>query len=70
MAPPIIAPMPEWLDLAGAFTIRFDAVDPATGNTIAGVNVSDGSLFGESVGQTTGDMIPIGPAMLVAGPNA
>ena len=62
--------MPEWLDLAGAFTIRFDAVDSSTGNTVAGVTISDGSIFGESVGQTTDDMIPIGPAMLIAGPNA
>jgi hypothetical protein len=70
MAPPIVAPMPEWLDLAGAYTIRFDAVDPATGATVAGVVVSDASLFGDAAGQTSVDSIFVGPAMLIAGPNA
>lgn len=70
MAPPIVAPMPQELDLAGSYTFRFDAVDPSTGSTVANVVVSDAQIFGESLGVTTSEAFSFGPFVLVAGPNA
>jgi hypothetical protein len=69
VAPPIIAPMPEWLDLAGAYTIRFDAVSAGTGATVASVVVSDASIFGDAPGTSGVGSIEFGPFMLVAGPG-
>lgn len=70
MAPPVVAPMPQALDLAGSYTFRFDAVDPATGNTVASVVVSDASIFGEALSSLATFESPFGPFMLVAGPDA
>lgn len=70
MAPPIVAPMPQELDLAGAYTFRFDAVDVNTGATVASVVVSDASIFATSLGASTASELNFGPFMLVPGPGA
>lgn len=70
MAHAIVAPMPQALDLAGEYTFVFDAQDPSTGASVAGVTVSDAQLFGEAIGQATGDVYNSGPFMLVPGPGA
>lgn len=70
MAPPIVAPMPQALDLAGSYTFVFDAVDSATGVSLGTVVVSDAALFGEAFGTITADDFTFGPFVLVAGPGA
>ena len=40
MSAPLVAGLPPDLDLDGGYTLRFDAVDPATGATVSGVKVS------------------------------
>ena len=40
MSAPLVAGLPPDLDLDGGYTLRFDAVDPATGATVSGVTVS------------------------------
>ena len=49
-AQPINAPMPEDLDLPDGYVIQWNAVDPATGANVAGVVVTDVSIFGTALG--------------------
>ena len=68
-APPLIAGLPPDLDLDGGYTLRFDAVDLATGATIAGVTVSAVAIgAADLAGPRTG--VVFGPFMLVPGPGA
>jgi hypothetical protein len=39
MAAPVLAPMPDGLVLGSGYTLRVTALDPTTGNLVAGVNV-------------------------------
>lgn len=65
MASPETVALPPNLDLSGGCTIRVTAVDPTTGATVAGVNVSRISIFAD---QVSGDL-EYGPYMLVTGPE-
>lgn len=67
MASPQQAPMPYDVSLWDGCTIRVSAVDPATGNAVAGVTVSGVSY---DVDQTKGSAqsLETGPFMLVTGP--
>jgi hypothetical protein len=67
MSKKIKTAMPPDLDLDGAYIIEWDAVDPTTGASVAGVQVSDTSLGVEG---SLGDASTAGPFMLVPGPNA
>lgn len=70
MAAPVIAPMPADLDLPDGYVVEWAAVDPSTGNDVAGVVVSSVSLFGTMLGTGAGGSIDLGPFMLVPGPAA
>lgn len=59
--------MPQDLDLVGAWTIRVTAVDPSTGNTVAGVSVSDMCITADALSAGSFDF---GTFMLVPGPGA
>jgi hypothetical protein len=61
MAAPLIAGLPPDLDIAAGYSIRFAALDAATGNAITGVVVSDVSIFGTNVtGVALGsDVLPL-----------
>lgn len=41
MAQPLIASMPQELDLGGGFIVRLTAVDPTTGTAVTGVKLSN-----------------------------
>lgn len=45
MAKKIKTPLPPNVDLGGSWRIEWDAVDPTTGASVAGVKVSDTSLL-------------------------
>jgi hypothetical protein len=70
MAQPLIASMPQDLDLSQGCTLRFDAVDPTTGARVTGVVITNGSIWANSVGADTGTTLDSGPFMLVPGPGA
>ena len=59
--------MPPALDLAGGWTVEFDAVDPTTGATVSGVTVSDVAIQVELV---SGPEELQGTFKLVPGPGA
>ena len=65
MAQPLTAPLPEALVLSAGYTVTFDAVDPATGAQVAGVVVSNASVFGGSDRVPT-EPLPPAPAPLLA----
>lgn len=70
MSQPLVAGLPQDLDLSQGCTIRFDAVDPASGATIANVKVSNASIWANSAGADTSGTLNSGPFMLVPGPGA
>ena len=66
MAQPLIVTLPPNLDLWDGCIIRVTAVDPATGNTVAGVRVSNISIEGAS---DDPGQLAYGPFQLVTGPS-
>lgn len=71
MAQKLKTSLPENLDLGGDWIIEWDAVDPATGASVAGVVVTNTSVqVAGDFGASGGDGEPLGPFMLVPGPAA
>ena len=70
MSQPVIAPMPADLDLPDGYIVEWSAVDPTTGADVAGVVVSNVSIFGTMLGSGAGGGIDLGPFMLLPGPAA
>lgn len=71
MAPPVLAPMPEALDVQTGYTIRVTAIDPITGNTVPGVHITTVVLTASQAGGPVGG--PGGSAgqwFIVPGPGA
>jgi hypothetical protein len=64
MAAPLIAPMPDLLDLAGPFTITWAALDPATGDPVDGVEIDEATIYGQAF-STSGKTLPVAPAPLL-----
>lgn len=70
MAQPLTASMPEALILDAGYVITLDAVDPATGASVAGVVVADATVTAtEQDGSTYAPPDPL-PAILVHAPEA
>jgi hypothetical protein len=62
MAQKIKTALPRDLDLGGAYIIEWDAVDPTTGDSVAGVMISDTSL---GVAGTEEALAAIGNPLLI-----
>jgi hypothetical protein len=45
---PIIAPLPL-IDIGPGVQVVLEAIDPATGNTVAGVVITDATIYGRKV---------------------
>lgn len=45
MAQKLTASMPENMDLDGTYTVRWAALDPATGADVAGVEISNAAML-------------------------
>lgn len=71
-AKPLEATMPPDLDLPDGYIVEWAAIDPNTGADIAGVRVTNVSIFGTMLGTGAGGggTLETGPFMLVPGPNA
>lgn len=69
MSQPLTVPLPPGIDLWGGCKVRITALDPLTGNTVSGVNVSNVTL---QVVQVAGalDDLAVGQWRLVPGPGA
>jgi hypothetical protein len=63
-----MAPLPQ-IVLEPGMSVRFEAIDPATGAAIAGVKVQAIALYGADA-SGGGDNLVAGPFMLVPGKNA
>lgn len=71
MAVPTDAPLPQNCDLPDGYIVQFAALDPTTGATVGGVNVSNVSIFGTLLTTAAaGGTGTEGPFMLVPGPGA
>ena len=63
--------MPSELDLPDGYIVTWAAIDPTTGADVAGVVVSNVSLFGTQLGTGQGGgSTTVGAYMLVPGPAA
>lgn len=69
MAEKIDASLPAGIVIGDGWQIVFAAVDPTTGDDVAGVVVSNANVVASDSGGTTGLEQPHGPFMLVPGPN-
>jgi hypothetical protein len=49
------------MDLDGDYVIKFTAIDPSSGSLVAGVNVSEASLFVSQLTPGTADDLAFGP---------
>ena len=70
MSVPLTAGMPADLDLPDGYVVTWSAIDPNTGNDVAGVVVSGVSMFGTLLGTGDNSTVNFGPFMLVPGPGA
>ena len=71
MSSPVTAGMPADLDLPDGYVMEWAAIDPTTGADVAGVVVSNVSIFGTALGTGSGNgSTVVGPYMLVPGPAA
>lgn len=73
MAQKINVQLPEDVVIGDGWTLEWDAVDPVTGNSVAGIVISAAVVTAadESVGNAGGgDLGAVGPYMLVPGPAA
>lgn len=58
MAQPLTVALPPGLELSSGYIIRVTAVSPTTGNTVAGVNVSDVTFQVGDEGRNLGEGLP------------
>ena len=70
MAAPLLSALPPNLNLWAGCVVRVTAIDPTTGNTVAGVNVSDVSLEVTNLTGGPNEALVSGPFMFVPGPEA
>jgi NADPH:quinone reductase-like Zn-dependent oxidoreductase len=70
MAAPVLAPMPDQLDVGPTYTLRVVALDPATGNTVAGANIGTTVITATSLTQADTSGLEQGDWFLVPGPGA
>lgn len=70
MAKPQQAPFPQEIVIGPNWTVEFDAIDPVTGASVAGVLVSDVNMTATNAKTGKLEKLDVGPYMLVPGPNA
>lgn len=68
MSAPLTVALPPGLEVSESYTISVTALDPATGNVVSGVDVSNVTI---EVDQTEGSEadLAVGPFMYVTGPE-
>jgi hypothetical protein len=69
MAQKANAPLAPNLDLDQGYSVRFTAVDAASGADVTGVKVSNASLICANLTQNPAEQLQSGPFMLVPGPE-
>lgn len=70
MPAPMVAPLPPALDLDDGYIVRFAALDPTTGATVANVTVSAATLQVVNLSGSDVAALQSGPFILVPGPSA
>lgn len=69
MAQPLIAPLPQELDLDSGYVIRITALDPSSGAVVAGVQVSSVIIMARNLSGSTPADLAVGEWVLVPGPE-
>lgn len=69
MAKPTQSPFPQELIIGPNWQVVFDAIDPTTGASVGGVNVSDANITATNAETGRQVTLTTGPFMLVPGPT-
>ena len=68
MARPLTVGMPHSPDIGAGYTLRVTAIDSATGNAVAGVNITTTVIEAEGTGDlSSGDFVVGNPILLGIG---
>jgi hypothetical protein len=70
MAQKLDANFPDGLDLDELYTIRFAALDPTSGNPVAGVVISGAQIHAQNIGELEATALSVGPFVYVPGPSS
>lgn len=70
MPAPLLAPLPDALDLRANYTLRVTAVSPTTGNIVSGVKIDTTVITATPMGEGGSGGIDYGDWFLVPGPGA
>lgn len=70
MAAPMKTSMPQNVVIGATYTLQIAALDPNTGNAVAGVKFSNMAIEIADPGTVTAEELNFGPFMLVPGPGA
>jgi hypothetical protein len=68
MAQKLAAALPPSMELEFNYTLEWAALDPVTGNPVAGVVVSQATLLVNDLVAGDGSQLAVGPFVLVNGP--
>lgn len=69
MAQKINVNLPEDVVIGDGWIVEWDAVDPTTGNSVAGVVISQANVTAADKSEATIEAVQPGPFMLLPGPN-
>lgn len=69
MPQPLIAPLAPNLELGAGCVVRVTALNASTGATVAGVVLSQVSIYVVNVGEGAASDLQSGPFLLVPGPS-
>ena len=69
MAKPTQSPFPQDLIIGPNWQVVFDAIDPVTGASVAGVTVTAANVTATNAESGKQEVLTPGPFMLVPGPN-
>lgn len=70
MSEPLLAPMPQSLDLQPNYTLRVVALDPTTGSAVTGVTIGTVVITADNIAGVEGGGVVYGDWFLVPGPGA
>jgi hypothetical protein len=65
MAQILTGGLPVEVDIGGGFILQVAALDPTTGNAVAGVKVSNFTIEVKALGKFPLDLLEVGPFFLI-----
>lgn len=70
MAAPMLAPMPQLMDLDAGYTLRVTALDPSTGALVAGVTIGEVTIQAADLSDAAAGPTPLPDVFLAHLPTS